>query len=95
MIEFTVSGAPPDCRQFWLVSRDGDVETCLKHPGHDVDVRVGSELRVFIEAWRGFRDLEAEIAAGRIRVIGPLKLRKQFPGWFRLHVLAGVARKRW
>jgi hypothetical protein len=67
---------------------------CLKHPGHDVDVRVSSDLRLFIEVWRGFRDVRNEIRAGRIRVIGPLELRTQFPHWLQLHTMAGVERLR-
>lgn len=94
VIEFSFSGAPPDARRFWLVCEDHEVEMCLKDPGHDVDLRVRSDLRVFVEAWRGFRDYGTEIAAGRIRLIGPIPLKKQFPGWLALHVLAGVPRLR-
>ena len=94
VIEFAFSGAPTNCRKFWLVSNDGDVEMCLKDPGYKVDVRVASDLRVFIEAWRGFRDFECEIRAGRIRLTGPSGLRKQFPTWMRLHVLAEIPRMR-
>jgi hypothetical protein len=36
---------------------------CLKDPGYEVDVQVRSDLRLFIEAWRGIRDLRAEIRA--------------------------------
>ena len=67
---------------------------CLKDPGHEVDVRVESDLRVFIETWRGFRDAESEVRAGRIRVIARLELRRQFPGWLRLHSHAHVQRRR-
>lgn len=94
VIEFSFSNAPPDARHFWLVCEADDVEMCLKDPGHEVDLRVHSDLRVFIEAWRGFRDYEAEIAAGRIELIGPIPLKKQFPSWMGLHVLAGVPRLR-
>lgn len=94
VIEFSFSGAPANCRKFWLVCTDGEIEMCLKDPGHEVDLRVRSDLRVFIEAWRGFRDVENEISARRIRLIGPRELRRQFPGWLRLHVLAGVPRLR-
>jgi DNA-binding HxlR family transcriptional regulator len=94
VIEFRFSGAPPNCRRFWLVCMDGEVEMCLKDPGYDVDVRVAADLRVFIEAWRGFRTFENEIRAGRIRLIGRIELRRQFPRWLGLHVLAGVPRLR-
>ena len=94
VISFSFTGAPPDCRSFWLVCDDGETEMCLKDPGYDVDLRVASDLRVFIEAWRGFRDVRNEIRAGRIRLSGPERLRAQFPGWLCLPVLAGVPRMR-
>ena len=94
VIEFSFTGAPADCRRFWLVHRDGEIEMCLKDPGYDYDLKVMADLRVFIETWRGFRDLERELRARRIRLVGPRALREQFPGWLRLHVLSGVPRLR-
>lgn len=94
VIKFSFSEAPADCEEFWLVCEDGDVDMCLKDPGHDVDLVVVADLRVFIEAWRGFRDLRTEMKAGRIRVTGPVRLRERFPDWLRLHVLAGAPRLR-
>ncbi len=94
VLKFSFSGAPSDCEEFWLVCRDGDVEMCLKDPGEEVHLFVAADLRVFIEAWRGFRDFQREIRAGRIRLTGAARLREQFPDWLRLHVLAGVPRLR-
>lgn len=94
VMAFSFTNAPPDCRKFWLVAEDGKAEMCLKDPGYEVDLRIASDLRVFIEAWRGFRDFDSEIRAGRIKLIGPIPLKKQFPSWLRLHVLAGAPRCR-
>jgi hypothetical protein len=70
VIEFSFAGAPANCRRFWLVCEEGAVEMCLKDPGYEVSLRVACDLRVFIEAWRGFRDVASEVRAGRIRLIG-------------------------
>lgn len=93
VIEFEFSGAPSDCRRFWLVNDDGVVDMCLRNPGFDVDLKVMSDLRQFVEAWRGFRDLKVEIRAGRIRLQGPGRLARQFPDWLRLSGLAPFPRK--
>lgn len=93
VLEFEFAGAPKDCRRFWLVNENGTVDMCLKHPGYEIDLKVESDLRLFIEAWRGIRDLKREIQAGRIRLIGPSALRKQFPVWLRLSMLAPYPRK--
>jgi DNA-binding HxlR family transcriptional regulator len=94
VLEFRFTGAPKDCRQFWLVNRDGGVEMCIKDPGLEVDVLVSSDLRIFVETWRGFRDLQAELRARRIRVEGPPKLVEEFPSWLLLSALSPFPRRR-
>lgn len=94
VIEFSFTGAPKECERFWIVHRDGRVEMCLKDPGLDVDVAVSSDLRRFVEAWRGLRDLRREIRAGHIRVEGPRHLRDQLPEWLLLSQLAPYPRRR-
>jgi DNA-binding HxlR family transcriptional regulator len=93
-LEFEFTGAPADCRRFWLVHHRGIVDMCLKDPGYEVDLKVEADLRLFIEAWRGIRDLRKEIQAKRIRVIGPAALRAALPQWLRLSSLAPVPRQR-
>lgn len=94
VVEFNFSAAPPGDEKFWLINRDGEVEMCLKDPGLDVDVLVIARLRTFFEAWRGFRDLRAEIRAGRIKLLGPRDLCAQFPDWLLLSELAPNPRLR-
>jgi DNA-binding HxlR family transcriptional regulator len=94
VLGFEFTGAPRDCRRFWLVNENGKAEMCLKDPGFEVDVRVRSDLRQFIEAWRGIRDLRAEIRANRIELSGPPSLTRRFPDWLRLSGLAGYPRQR-
>lgn len=94
VIEFEFAGAPRDCGRFWLVNERGKIEMCLKHPGFEVDLRIVSDIRLFVEAWRGIRDLRAEIAARHIRVSGPTHLCRQFPDWLQLSQLAPYPRKR-
>lgn len=94
VLEFQFDGAPADCRQLWILNEDGAVEMCLTHPGFDVDLIVRVDLKVFVETWRGFRDLRHEIRVGRIKLIGSRELKRRFPDWLLLHVLAGHERKR-
>ncbi len=67
---------------------------CLNSPGYEVDLQVRADLRLFIEAWRGIRDLRREIQAGHVQVLGPHALRKQFPSWLLLSGLAPHPRLR-
>lgn len=93
VLQFEFSGAPADCQRFWLVNTDDNVDMCLKHPGFETDLLITADLRRFIEAWRGFRDLQQEIKSSHIRLTGPRELKKAFPGWLRLSQLAPFKRK--
>lgn len=92
VIEFEFTGTPASLRRFWLVHEDDKVDMCLKDPGHEVDLQVRSDLRTFVEAWRGFRNLKAEIAAGTIRLEGPSRHRRAFPDWLLLSALSPYPR---
>lgn len=94
VLYFEFTGAPKDCRRFWLVTVNGTVEMCLSDPGYEVDLGIYADLRLFVEAWRGFRDLRREIANGAIRVEGPSHLARHLPDWLLLSGLARFERKR-
>jgi DNA-binding HxlR family transcriptional regulator len=94
VLQFEFSGTPPDCRRFWLVVTDGTVDMCLKHPGFETDLLIEADLRTFVEAWRGFRNLESEIRARRIRLTGPRELKQAFPRWLLLSSLSPYPRRR-
>lgn len=94
VIEFDFSGVPKGYDRFWLVNTDGKVDMCLKHPGFDADVVVSADMRIFVEAWRGFRDIREEIYVGHIKLEGPRALTQVFPDWMLLSGLAPYSRKR-
>ncbi|HNP36654.1 MAG TPA: helix-turn-helix domain-containing protein [Woeseiaceae bacterium] len=93
VILFDFSGAPSDVKRFWIVNTDGKVDMCLKHPGFASDLLVEADLRRFVEAWRGFRDLREEIRTRHIRLTGPRELKDAFPDWLMLSMLAPYERK--
>lgn len=93
VLEFEFSGAPTDFRRFWLINKDGKIDMCFKDPGYETDLLVRADLRVFVEAWRGFRSLRDEIKSSRIRLAGAPELRKAFPEWLMLSMFAQIERK--
>jgi len=93
VVAFEFSGTPTEFRRFWLVNNDGKVDMCLKDPGYETDVIVRSDIRCFVEAWRGFRDLRQEIRTGKIRLAGPRQLTASFPDWLLLSALAPYRRR--
>ena len=94
VIEFQFTGAPRHCNRFWLIHADGETEMCLKDPGHPKDILVRSNLKRFIEAWRGIRNLKLEIRSGAIKIDGPRTLVKAFPDWLMGSAYADTERMR-
>ncbi|MEO1244125.1 MAG: helix-turn-helix domain-containing protein [Pseudomonadota bacterium] len=93
VVEFEFTGTPTEFRRFWLVNKSGEVEMCLKDPGYETDLHVKSDMRRFVEAWRGFRNLRGEIRSGKIRLTGPEELKSSFPDWMLLSTLAPYDRR--
>lgn len=93
VMQFEFSGVPTDFRRFWLVNANRKVEMCLKDPGFETNLLIRSDLRGFVETWRGFRDLKEEIRCRRIRLSGPKDLKDAFPNWLLLSGLAPYQRK--
>jgi hypothetical protein len=89
-IEFV--DAPAKQRHFWLVHNAGDVEVCLKDPGHETTVSVRTRVRTLAEVWRGIRSLKDELRAGTLRVEGTPPACRAFPQWLLFSVYAPVKR---
>ncbi|MEM1262263.1 MAG: helix-turn-helix domain-containing protein [Pseudomonadota bacterium] len=93
VVEFEFSGTPTEFRRFWLVSNDGHADMCLKHPGYETDLLVQADLRCFVEAWRGIRNLKTELRRGSISLTGPPRLKRALPDWLLLSALASYSRQ--
>lgn len=94
VLEFQFAGTYAQCRRYWLVVEDGEIDMCFKHTGHEVDLVISADIRRFVEAWRGFRDLRAELAGGAIRVEGREDYRRALPEWLLGSSLAPFERRR-
>ena len=93
-IQFEFTDVRQIDRFYWIVVNESKVDVCLKHPGYEPDVCVASDLRRFIDSWRGFRSLEQEVKSGRIKVTGSPEMRNAFTGWLLLSGVAHVVRQR-
>lgn len=93
VLQFEFTGTPSELRHFWLVIERDKVDMCLKHPGYDTDLLVESDIKLFVECWRGFRDLREQLGTGRIRLTGPKHLKKAFPDALLLSALSPYERR--
>ncbi|MEM7302719.1 MAG: helix-turn-helix domain-containing protein [Pseudomonadota bacterium] len=92
VLAFEFSGTHKGFSRFWLVAEDGQVDMCLKYPGTEPAVTLKSDIRRFVEAWRGFRDLKSEISSGHVRIEGEPSACRALPDWLMLSALAPVPR---
>ncbi len=83
VIQFTFPELPDHRQSYWLVSKPGSyVDLCADDPGHDVDLYVTADLKAMTSAWIGFTNLAAEVACGKITLIGTALWRRPCPaGW--------------
>lgn len=93
VVYFHFPDAEEGQRHFWLVLEDEQVDLCLKDPGYECDLRLVSKVRTMVDVWLGDDDLGQALRERRIRLRGPEPLRRRFPGWLGLSLLAGVERR--
>lgn len=71
VVRFDFRDARPRERRWWLVVERGEADLCRDDPGHELTVIVDSTVRALTEIWTGDSDPGSELAARRLRVIGP------------------------
>ena len=65
---------------------------CLQSSGFETDLTVTTSVRTLAEIWRGFRRIEPELRAGRLRLEGDARLRRAFPNSLLLSTFASIER---
>ena len=82
IIQFTYPELPHGTQSYWLVSKPGlYLDLCSEDPGHNVDLYVTADLKAMTSAWLGFSNLSAEIAHGKISLIGDKTLAQTMSSW--------------
>ena len=77
-------------RRWWLVIRDGDVDVCMKDPGHDTDLEVVTDIRTLTGVWMGDIQLGQALRDNRIRLSGPTELKRDISTWLGKNYFADV-----
>ncbi|MGN6549010.1 MAG: winged helix-turn-helix transcriptional regulator [Pararhizobium sp.] len=78
----------PGRRKWWLIVEGGATDLCSVDPGYDIDLYVTSDLRTMTAIWMGLASLEAEVAAGRVRLSGNDTLASAMNEWLGLSPFA-------
>jgi DNA-binding HxlR family transcriptional regulator len=91
VVQFVLGG--PGGGDGWLVLDRGGSTACQFDPGFDVDLVVmgdNREMHRWLLGWRSFRDLRE---TGDVRFVGPSRLARAFPSWFRTALFAPSFRR--
>jgi DNA-binding HxlR family transcriptional regulator len=88
VLHFVFNGSPASIRRWWLIVTDGNVDICLKDPGHDIDFQCESDIATMARVWMGEVPLGSAVAAGKLTLIGTSKLKRTASSWLKLSVFA-------
>jgi len=68
-------------RYFWLIVNDGEVDVCLKDPGHEVDLHVLSDTKTLTSIWVGDLSLRQALQTKLMTLHGSGNLTKTISSW--------------
>ena len=78
-------------RRWWLVVNDGEVDVCMKDPGHEIDLQVLTDVRTLTGIWMGDIVLHQAIRTGPLRMMGAVELKRDISRWLGTNYFADVA----
>ena len=77
-------------RRWWLVVDNGDVDVCMKDPGHEVDLRVLTTTKTLTEIWLGQISYAKAIRDKRMKLTGVAKFKRDISKWLGSNYFASV-----
>ncbi len=77
-------------RRWWLVIESGEVDVCMKDPGHEVDLHLITDVRTLTGIWMGDIGLGQAIRSNLLRVTGSPRLKRDISTWLGTNFFAGI-----
>jgi len=90
VVLFEFSDYTSKFRRWWLVVQDGEVDVCMKDPGHEVDLQVLTDVRTLTGIWMGDITVGQAIRSRLLRLTGPAKLKRDISKWLGTNYFASV-----
>ncbi|MES2916692.1 MAG: helix-turn-helix domain-containing protein [Pseudomonadota bacterium] len=82
VIQFTYPELAKDAQCYWMIIKTGQpVDLCSTDPGHDIDLYITADLKAMTSGWMGWSTLTAELARGKIVLIGDHELASSIGRW--------------
>ncbi|MBY6069523.1 helix-turn-helix transcriptional regulator [Leisingera aquaemixtae] len=77
-------------RRWWLVVESGEVDVCMKDPGHDIDMSITTDIRTLTGVWMGDTALGQALRDYRIRLSGSGRLKRDIATWLGRNYFADI-----
>ena len=90
VLRFEFYDYPSKMRLWWLVITNGEVDICLKDPGHEVDLFVRCRLESMTRIWVGDLTVTRAKREGLLEVRGNSMLNRRMAAWIGRGALADV-----
>ena len=90
VLHFEFSDFDAKFRRWWLVIQNDDVDVCMKDPGHDVDLKVTTDIRTMTGVWMGDISLGQALRDRRIRLNGDARLKRDISTWLGSNYFADI-----
>ena len=90
VLYFEFSDYAAKFRRWWLIVEDGEVDVCMKDPGHDIDLELLTDVRTLTGVWMGDIGLGQALRDRRIRLTGPTRLKRDISTWLRRNYFADI-----
>lgn len=81
VIHFEFPDAKKSMKRWWLVVENGEVDLCIDDPGHEIDVRVLTDVRTMTQVWMGDLSLANARSTNLVKVTGNSRLSKTMGDW--------------
>jgi DNA-binding HxlR family transcriptional regulator len=90
VLRFEFVDYPSKLRLWWLVITDGEVDICLKDPGHEVTLYIQSTLKTMTQIWMGDMSVAKARRDKLLHLKGDAEIKKTIASWIGCSVFSGI-----
>lgn len=90
VIQFEFTEYTNHLRLWWLIIKNGDVDVCIKDYGHEIDLKISTDVKSLTQIWMGDLSFMKAMRDKLLEVIGSAELKKAMPVWLGTNYFADV-----
>ena len=90
VLRFEFVDYPSKLRLWWLVIADGEVDICLKDPGHEVTLYIQSTLKTMTRIWMGDLSVSKAKRDKLLNIKGNMAIKNSMSSWIGCSAFAEI-----